>query len=46
VHWQLSTDAIVGALEVKLGGKNMTFYQRVTGYPIGDCPLPHAEPTD
>jgi hypothetical protein len=45
-RWQLGKVAIVGTLEVKLGGKNMTFYQRVTGTPIGDCPPPSHEPTD
>ena len=26
-----------GTLNVKLGGKNMTFYQRVTARPLGQC---------
>ena len=29
---------IVGTLNVKLGGKNMTFFQRVTARPLGQCP--------
>jgi hypothetical protein len=28
----------VGQLDVKLGGKNMTFFQRVTAKPLGQCP--------
>ncbi len=28
---------ISGTLSVKFGGKNMTFYQRVTVRPLGDC---------
>ncbi len=27
--WQIETDQLRGTLDVKLGGKNMTFYQRV-----------------
>jgi hypothetical protein len=29
---------IRGKLDVQLGGKNMTFFQRVTGTVIGECP--------
>ena len=29
-HWYLGADQIKGTLNVKLGGKNMTFYQRIT----------------
>ncbi|MDH3282577.1 MAG: DUF3617 family protein [Gammaproteobacteria bacterium] len=36
-RWQLDTDQWRGMLEVKLGGKNMTFYQRVTARPLGAC---------
>jgi len=36
-HWQVDGAAIHGTLEVKLGGKNMTFYQRISGRAIGDC---------
>jgi hypothetical protein len=39
-RWQFGEAVIVGTLEVKLGGKNMTFYQRLTGRLIGDCSLP------
>ena len=36
-RWQLSGAEIDGTLEVKLGGKNMTFYQRVTAKSLGEC---------
>jgi hypothetical protein len=36
-RWQLGPEMIRGTLEVKLGGKNMTFYQRVTAKPLGEC---------
>ena len=36
--WHLGERALRGTLDVKLGGKNMTFYQRVTGTLIGECP--------
>src|SRR5690606_8973937 len=39
-RWQLGERIIRGTLDVKLGGKNMTLYQRVTGTPVGDCPPP------
>ena len=35
--WQLGPAAIAGTLNVRLGGKNMTFYQRITARPIGPC---------
>ena len=35
--WQLGERQIVGTLHVKLGGKNMTFYQRVTAIEVGAC---------
>jgi hypothetical protein len=35
--WQLAKHRITGTLHVKLGGKNMTFYQRVTAIPVGPC---------
>lgn len=38
--WQLGERVIRGTLEVKLGGKNMTFSNRVTGSLIGECPQP------
>jgi hypothetical protein len=39
-QWQLGPDRISGTLNVRLGGKNMTFYQRVTARPIGACTRP------
>jgi hypothetical protein len=36
--WQLGPERISGTLNVRLGGKNMTFYQRITGRSIGACP--------
>ncbi|HEY0940113.1 MAG TPA: hypothetical protein VGE08_08460 [Steroidobacter sp.] len=37
-RWQLGERVIRGTLDVKLGGKNMTLYQRVTGTLIDGCP--------
>ena len=36
-HWRFEDAAIHGTFDVKLGGKNMTFYQRVTGKVVGTC---------
>jgi hypothetical protein len=36
-QWRLAADQIRGTLDVKLGGKNMTFYQRITGIALADC---------
>jgi Protein of unknown function (DUF3617) len=36
--WRVSERLMVGTLNVKLGGKNMTFFQRVTAKPVGQCP--------
>jgi hypothetical protein len=36
--WRVGEQSIVGTLKVKLGGKNMTFFQRVTAKPLGQCP--------
>jgi hypothetical protein len=36
-HWQFGATSISGTLNVKLGGKNMTFYQRITGRAVGAC---------
>ena len=33
--WQLGSAAIAGTMNVRLGGKNMTFYQRITARPLG-----------
>jgi len=36
-RWQLGASQLTGTLDVKLGGKNMTFYQRVTARALGGC---------
>jgi hypothetical protein len=36
-EWQVDELGIRGALNVKLGGKNMTFYQRISGRAVGGC---------
>ena len=41
-QWHLDAGYISGTLNVKLGGKNMTFYQRVTAKPLGKC-VPEAK---
>jgi hypothetical protein len=35
--WHLDGHPIRGTLDVKLGGKNMTFYQRITALSLGQC---------
>jgi hypothetical protein len=35
--WQIGEHQIRGTLNVRLGGKNMTFYQRVTAKALGEC---------
>jgi hypothetical protein len=35
--WHIGEQRIRGTLNIKLGGKNMTFYQRVTALPLGPC---------
>jgi hypothetical protein len=35
--WHIGEHRIRGTLNIKLGGKNMTFYQRVTVLPLGPC---------
>lgn len=35
--WSVEGPIIAGTLQVKLGGKNMTFHQRVRGRAIGPC---------
>ena len=37
VSWQLGPTQSVGTLNVKLGGKNMTFSQRITARALGAC---------
>ena len=36
-RWQFSPSVDYGTLQVRLGGKNMTFYQRITAKPLGKC---------
>lgn len=36
-RWQFSPSGASGTLQVRLGGKNMTFYQRITAKPLGKC---------
>lgn len=36
-RWQFEPNGITGTLNVRLGGKNMTFFQRITAKPIGEC---------
>lgn len=36
-EWRKDEQVLHGRLEVKLGGKNMTFFQRVTATPLGEC---------
>jgi hypothetical protein len=35
--WRIGEHVVHGTLEVKLGGKNMTLFQRVTGTLVRDC---------
>jgi|SRR3569833_1174992 len=35
--WQIDAHRVRGTLNIKLGGKNMTFYQRITALPLGAC---------
>jgi Protein of unknown function (DUF3617) len=35
--WHLSEHRVRGTLDVKLGGKNMTFSQTITAVPLGKC---------
>jgi hypothetical protein len=35
--WMLRAEAISGTLDVRLGGKNMTFWQRISARPLGPC---------
>ncbi len=35
--WRVRENHISGVLRVKLGGKNLTFFQRIDGTPVGDC---------
>ncbi|MFL6602820.1 MAG: hypothetical protein ACJ8R9_16030 [Steroidobacteraceae bacterium] len=35
--WHLDEHRLRGTLDIKLGGKNMTFFQRITAIPLGSC---------
>jgi hypothetical protein len=35
--WALGEHQLIGTLSVRLGGKNMTFFQRMTALPLGPC---------
>jgi len=35
--WRIGEQRLRGTLTVKLGGKNMIFYQRVTAKALGEC---------
>ena len=35
--WRFNSSHLAGTLEVKLGGKNMTFHQLITAKRIGEC---------
>ena len=41
-QWQLGANPIRGTLDVKLGGKKMTFFQRITAKSLGEC-IPKAK---
>jgi hypothetical protein len=36
-RWQVGPKDLQGTLRIRLGGKNMTFYQRITATPIAEC---------
>jgi len=36
-HWQFNDQVSNGTLRVQLGGKNMTFYQRIVAKTLGAC---------
>lgn len=38
--WRLAERTLHGTLNVQLGGKNMTFFQRVTATVVGECSRP------
>jgi hypothetical protein len=35
--WRFERNRSIGTLNVKLGGKNMTFFQRVTAHALHGC---------
>ena len=36
-RWRVGSSVLQGTLTVKLGGKNMTFFQRLTAKRVGQC---------
>jgi hypothetical protein len=36
-RWHFEPARLTGTLRVRLGGKNMTFYQRIVAKPLGPC---------
>jgi hypothetical protein len=36
-RWRIGSTVLQGTLSVKLGGKNMTFFQRLTARRLGQC---------
>lgn len=38
-RWRFDEAGLAGTLRVRLGGKNMTFYQRITARAAGACPV-------
>jgi hypothetical protein len=38
--WRLGPNVLQGTLQVKLGGKNMTLFQRITAKRLGECSDP------
>ena len=36
-RWDFGSSTITGTLSVRLGGKNMTFHQRIIAKPLGKC---------
>lgn len=38
-RWDFSPSVATGTLQVRLGGKNMTFYQRITARALGKCAM-------
>jgi len=43
-RWEIGPERLRGTLDVKLGGKNMTFYQRILARRVGQCPDQPAAP--
>lgn len=36
-HWRIDASGLAGTFEARLGAKNMTLYQRITGRAVGAC---------